>query len=347
MQYKHFSIEERERIQYSLWEKRPVKDIARDLGRSASSVSREIKRNMDTLGRRRYVPRNAHERALKKRKNRGRQDRLKNDLIRGYVASHLKLRWSPEQIANRITRDIPGSGISHEAIYQYVYHQIHRQGYGYVKPGCEDLRACLRRRKKRRTHKGQRRCQRIFKPRGISIDERPEIINQRARVGDWEGDTVESASHKPGVNTLVERKTGLAFITKLKGRKSRDTAEAVKERMSELPREARHSLTVDNGPENQDWQTIEKEVGLKCYYANAYHSWERGTNENTNGLIRDYFPKKTDFTAIPRERIQEVECLLNTRPRKRLGWLTPTEAFLKELTHHNIILKVPGVALAG
>jgi IS30 family transposase len=347
MRYKHLTIEERERIQYALWEKKSIRHIAKELGRSISSVSREIQRNLDSLGRRRYIPRAAHERALRKRKSRGRQDRLKSQEIRDYVISRLKLRWSPEQISHRIPADIPGVSISHEAIYQFIYHQIHREGYGYSRPGCEDLRIYLRRRKKRRTHQGCRRCQRIFKPRGTSINLRPQIISQRARTGDWEGDTVESIDRKPGVNTLVERKTGLVFITKLRDRTSQATTEAIDNRLAALPRQARQTLTRDNGPENQDWQTLEEKTGLKCYYANAYHAWERGTNENTNGLIRDYFPKKTDFTVIPDQEIQAVEYLLNTRPRKRLNWLTPMEVFSKELNWFSIILKTPSVALAG
>ena len=346
MLYKHLSVEEREAIQRSLWEKKSLCNIAKELNRSVSTVSREIQKNLDSLGRRMYIPRAAHERAQKKRKSRGRHDRLKNQTIRDYVISHLKLRWSPEQISGRMSQDI-GQTVSHEAIYQYIYHQIHRQGYGYPKPSCLDLRTYLRRRKKRRTHQGQRRCQRVFKERSASINERPEIINQRQRLGDWESDTVESANHKPGVNTLVERKIGLVLITKLQDKTSQATTEVITERMTILPQETRKSLTRDNGPENQDWKTVEEKVGLKCYRANAYHFWERGTNENTNGLIRDFFPKKTDFTVISQEEIQKVEYLLNTRPRKRLGWLTPLEAFSKELNQFNIILNTPSVALAG
>lgn len=345
MQYKHLSIEERECIQRGLWEKRSINSIAKSLGRRPSSISREISRNLPKE-RFLYTPRLAEERAQKKRQSRGRHDRLKNQAIRDYVVSHLKLRWSPEQIAHRMCQDIQET-ISHEAIYQYIYHQIHRNGYGLLKPGCQDLRICLRRRKKRRTRQGSRRCQRIFKPRGTSINERPALINERVRLGDWEGDTVESTSHKPGINTLVERKTGLSFITKLRGKTSQATTEAVSFRLSCLPLEARYSLTCDNGRENQDWKTIEERVRLKYYHANAYHFWERGTNENTNGLIRDFLPKKTDFTLVPDEKIQEVENLLNTRPRKRLGWATPLEAFAKELNQFNIIFNVPSVALLG
>lgn len=345
MHYKHLTIEEREYIQQGLWEHKSLRTIAKEMGRQVSSISREIERNLPKE-RFLYTPRLAQERALKKRKSRGRQDRLKNDEIRQYVLSHLKLRWSPEQISHRIPEDIQ-ENISHEAIYQYIYHQIHRQGYGYVKPSCEDLRPYLRRRKKRRTHQGQRRCQRIFRPRGTSINERPLVINQRLRFGDWEGDTVASKNNGTGINSLVERKTGLVFITNLKDRTSQATTEAIESRMFGLPSIAKHSLTMDNGPENQDWQAIEEKTGLKCFFANAYHSWERGTNENTNGLIRDFFPKKTDFTQVSQEQLNEVEYLLNTRPRKRLNWFTPLEVFSKELNCFNITINAPSVALAG
>ncbi len=174
--------------------------------------------------------------------------------------------------------------------------------------------------------KNTRRCQRIFKPQGISIDERPLIVNTRSRIGDWEGDTVESCDHKPGINTLVERKTGYTFITKLEDKTSTSTISVIKQRMSVLPSKAKHTLTLDNGPENRDWQNIQEQTNLSVFSAHPYHSWERGTNENTNGLIRDYFPKKTDFTQIPDEEIQKVEYYLNTRPRKRLNWSTPLEA---------------------
>lgn len=344
MKYTHFTIEEREKIQEMLWQKSSIRSIAAALSRSPSSVSREISRNMDSLGRRRYIPRTAHERSLTKRKSRGRKDRLKNQEVRDYVITHLKKRWSPEQIAGTIKSEI-GEKISHEAIYQFIYHQIHRDGWGLLRPGCQDLRPYLRRRKKRRTHKGFRRCQRVFNPKGASISTRPVIVEQRKRIGDWESDTVESIAHKPGINTFVERKTGLVFITKLKDRTSKATILAVESRVKNLPEEVKRTATFDNGPENQKWKEFEKRTGLKAFFANAYHSWERGTNENANGLIRDYFPKKTDFTKISDKEIREVEDALNGRPLKRLGWKTPLEVFSKELNHINI--NMPSVALAG
>lgn len=325
MKYTHFTVEEREKIQEMLWQKSSIRTIARVLGRSPSSVYREIKRNLPPLHYR-YTPRLANERALNNRKKRGRTDRLKNQKVRDYVIKHLKDKWSPEQIAGTINSEL-SEKISHEAIYQFVYHQIHRNGYGYLKPGCEDLRIYLRRKKKRRTKRGFRRCQRVFRPKGASISERPATVEQRERVGDWESDTVESTDHKPGINTLVERKTGLVFITKLRDKTSEATISAIESRIKHLPKKAKQTATFDNGPENQKWSEFEKRTGFKSFFANPYHSWERGTNENTNGLIRDYFPKKTDFTKISNREIQEVENALNNRPRKRLGWKTPLQAF--------------------
>jgi len=167
----------------------------------------------------------------------------------------------------------------------------------------------------------------VLKPKGNSIDNRPKIIELRKRLGDWEGDSVESIDHKPGINTLVDRKSGLVFITKLRAKTAEATMLVMKERFEYLPKKLKFTVTLDNGSENSDWETIENIIGLKCFYANPYHSWERGTNENTNGLIRDYFPKKTDFDMITNEEISFVENELNNRPRKRLGWKTPLEVF--------------------
>lgn len=162
-------------------------------------MSRELRRNFPPE-RDRYTARLAHEQALYKRTRRGREQRLKNDLIRTFVTAQLKRRRSPEQIAGIIKQEL-GEAISHEAIYQFIYAQI---SYNKPRRGCEDLRPCLRRRRKRRIPHGARRCQRVLKPQGPSIDERPAVVNRRGRVGDWESDTVESTDHAPGINTLVE-----------------------------------------------------------------------------------------------------------------------------------------------
>ncbi len=324
MQYKHLSILEREKIQELFWLKKSARYIAEELNRSPASISRELRRNFPKEFKR-YTPRLAHERALFKRTCRGRAERLKSQTIRSYVVSQLKAGWSPEQISGTARKENIGH-ISHEAIYQFVYAQIHRNGYGYLRPGHEDLRIYLRRKQKRRQKKGMRKSQRIFRPKGVPIDERPPIVDTKSRIGDWEGDTVESCNHKPGVNTLLERKTGLFFVTRVADKTSRATVTAMEQRMNALPSVMKQTITLDNGPENSDWQTMEEKTNLKVFFAHPYHSWERGANENANGLLREYFPKGTDFTTIHDDELAEVEYRLNSRPRKRLGWLSPLQA---------------------
>jgi IS30 family transposase len=320
--YAHISIEEREKIQQLIWSGTSMRGIAKALNRSHSSILREIRRH-NPEEKKRYTPRLAEERALLRRKSRGRKDRLKNEKIREYVVTHLKKNWSPEQISGRMRCDGIGS-ISHEAIYQYIYAQVHRNGWGLLRPGSEDLRIYLRRRRKRRMKKGLRKV-RVFKPKGPSIHDRPSIVNGRKEIGHWEGDSVEGENHTPGVNTLVERKIGFTLISKLKDKTSEATVQAMEERFKNIPDILKKTVTLDNGPENSAWQSIRKRTGLSPYYADPYSAWQRPTNENTNGLIREYFPKGTDFRLVSEEEIQYVEYMLNTRPRKRLGWRTPLE----------------------
>jgi len=320
MAHHHLSVEEREEIQSGLWRKESIRSIARRLGRSHSSIVREINKNLP-LEHFLYTPRLANERAQKKRKSRGRVDRLKNKTIRTYVVDHVKQRWSPEQIAGRMKLDGVGS-ISPEAIYQFIYAQL---SYGKPKRGKEDLRPYLRRKLKKRQHHGSRKGQRIFKPNGPSIDERPSVVDQRSRIGDWEGDTVESKNHAPGVNTLLERMSGVYLVTKVRDKTADATITAIESRMTSLPEEAKKTLTVDNGPENRDWQTLEMVTGLDCFFAHPYCSRERGANENANGLLRDYYPKGTDFRDVPDDELAVVEYALNSRPRKRHGFKTPLE----------------------
>lgn len=323
MNFKHFTIEEREKIQELLWQKSSIRTIAGVLSRSPSSVGREIKKNIPLHYR--YTPRLANERALKKRKSRGRKLRLKSYFIRRYVIDHLKMGYSPEQIAGRLSLEYPKYKISHEAIYQYIYHYARREGHqGEMKTGYHDLRIYLKRRHKRREKKGMRKYQRLLKHNGFSIDERPKEIKKRKTIGHWEGDSVVSKKSKVGLNTLVERKTGLVLISKIQNSTSNVTANTVINRLKHFPCK---TLTTDNGKENFAYEKIQKELQISCYFAHPYCSGERGTNENTNGLIRYYLPKGTDFATISNEMISRIEYILNTRPRKRLGWKTPLEVF--------------------
>lgn len=329
MLYNHLSIEEREKTQEMLWQKASIRDIARAVGRSPSSISREIKRNLPPLHLR-YTPRLANARAQIQRKSRGRKDRLKSVIVREYVVTHLKLGWSPEQIA-ATCKLVTGTSISHEAIYQYVYAQVYQGGHGYLKPGCIDLRPYLARRRKRRIRKGLRKTQRIDKGPLPSIDTRPSIVEKRIRIGDWEDDLIVSNASKDKLKTINDRVSGLVFITRVKDGTMEETNRVIQERLSVIPEEYRKTLTRDRGSENMGYIALERMLGLMIFFAHAYHFWERGSNENINGLIRRYFPKKTDFRNVTDEEIHKVEYLLNTRPRKRLGWKTPYEVFY-ELT---------------
>ena len=325
MKYQHLTIEEREKIQELLWQKVSVREIAKVVGRSPSSISREITRNIPL--KRAYRPRLANDRALRKRKCRGRKLRLKNGFIRRYVIAQLKNGLSPEQISGRLHHDHPQESISPEAIYQYIYAQVNKNGRGLIKKWRRDLRPYLKRRHKYRNKQGLRKGQRIFRLKGPCIDDRPKEVEERKVIGHWEGDSVISRKSKVALNTLVERKTGLVFITKIQNTTALVTKEAVVSRLKTLPKRFCKTLTTDNGSENAEYAEIQKELQISCYFAHPYHSWERGTNENTNGLIRWYFPKGTDFATISDEALRAVENALNNRPRKRLGWLSPLEVF--------------------
>ena len=326
MKYKHFTIEERETIQEMLWGKKSIRAIAKKLKRSPSSISREIRKSEDTIGRCRYIPRTAHERAIKNRSKRGREKRLKNKEVRVYVIKHLKLGWSPEQISGTI-KDSIGETISYEAIYQYIYAQIHRDGYGYLKPGHEDLRPYLARRRKRRNQKGGRKSYRTEKGPLPSIEDRPEEVDLRVNIGHWESDLIVSKQSKFKLKTINERFSGLVLIEKVENGTIEETNKAVIKRLNNIPEKQRKTLTMDRGSENLGYQEIEQKLDMDCFYAHAYSSWERGSNENLNGLIRRFLPKKTDFKTISDKQIKQIEYLLNSRPRKRLGYKTPYEVF--------------------
>jgi IS30 family transposase len=326
MNYQHLTIEERETIQLMLWQKQSVRAIAKELDRSPSSISREINKSRRSDGRRFYIPRVAHERAIVNRSKRGERKMASNSRLHDYVIKHLKLGWSPEQIA-AMAEEVADTKISYEAIYQYIYAQIHRNGYGYVRPGCEDLRQYLPRRKKRRVKKGQRASYRIEKGPLPSIDNRPQEAEKRKKAGHWEDDLIVSKASKFALKTINERTSGLVFIKKVKDKTIAESNRSVTKRLDVIPPEYRKTLTRDRGSENLGHIELEKGLGIQCYFAHAYHSWERGSNENLNGLIRRYLPKGTDFRSVSNEQIKHIEYLINSRPRKRLGWKTPYEVF--------------------
>ena len=330
MNYKQLTVEEREKIQELLWQKVSVRGIAKQLGRSASSISREIKRNQ-TEKLELYRPRLAHEKALDRRTHRQGRKLDSNEELSSYVKTYLKLGWSPEQISAR-SKNIAGVSISHEAIYQYIYAQVHRGGYGYVKPGKEDLRQYLARRRNRRMKKGMRKSYRIQKGPLPSIEDRPKEVAARSVVGHWEDDSIVYTPTCPvRLRTTNELTSGLVFIEKTKDSTMIDANRITNKRLGVLPPELLKTLTRDRGSENMGFETLEQDLGINVYFAHAYHLWERGANENLNGLIRRYLPKGTDFRTLSDQDIARIEYLLNSRPRKRLGWKTPYEVFY-ELT---------------
>ena len=185
--------------------------------------------------------------------------------------------------------------------------------------------------------KGMRKVRRILKGSLPAIEDRPEEVSLRTRIGDWEDDLVVSRATPDALKTLNERVSGFVFITRVLDHTMSETNRVIQERMRVIPRSLRKTLTRDRGSENLGYRELEEKLGIHCYFANAHHPWERGSNENTNGLIRRYFPKKTDFRTVTDAEIQRVEYLLNSRPRKRLGFKTPYEVFYQ----------LTGVALQG
>ena len=316
--YVHLNLKERDVITTMLSEKKSLGEIAKALCRSKSTILRELKRNSSPEYKL-YLSHRAHGRSEERKKTSKQAAlRLKNDRIASYVMAMLKEGWSPELIAGRITIDHPGLSISHEAIYQYIYHPDTEDR--------QDLIRCLRRAHRKRKSKGIGRKERKTKiPNRVPIDLRPPSVENRFWFGHWEGDSLVSRKSPVALNSLVERKSRLLMLTKLKRKTAEATFKAVTARLGGLPKKARRTLTLDNGTENARHEAITSAIGIKCFFAHPYASWERGTNENVNGLVRWYLPKGTDFRKISDDEIARIEHLINNRPRKCLGFKKPIE----------------------
>lgn len=327
--FKQLNLEDRIKIEIKYQEGWSCRAIAKYLGngRTAGTICREIG-GKPKKGIGKYQARVNHGKALQKRLNK-KPFRLKNDFIRSYTKEKLQLGWSPEQVSLRLPIDHPGNEISYEAIYQFVYSQIIRGGSSKPKKGCEDLRAYLPRRHTRRQKKGFRQARKVYRPKLPSIENRPTVVNERKRIGDWEDDTIVSRESLERLKTINERVSGIVFIGKMKDGTVSESNRVVNDRLEKIPEKIRKTLTRDRGTENFGYQELEKNLKISCYFARAYCSQDRGSNENVNGLIRRFFPKKTDFAKISDEEINRVEYLLNSRPRKRHGGKTPLEVLLE------------------
>lgn len=315
--YKHISIEERDRIAEMKSLGYKVTEIAKALGRSKSTLSRELRRNA-TPAYKVYLSHRAHERAVTRKQEAGSRPRLKSEQVVSYVRSKLEEGLSPELIAGRMGLEHSKFSISHEAIYQYIYHP--------KTEGRAELIGCLVRGHRKRKAKGIGRKERKTKiPNRIAIEARPKSVETRYHFGHWEGDSIVSRKSLPVLNSLVERKSRYLLLTKLERKMAELTADAVIQRLQKFPKKATRSLTMDNGTENAQHEAITEAIGIQCYFARPYASWQRGTNESVNGLVRRYFPKGTDFSKITDEQVAKVESLINNRPRKCLGYKTPLE----------------------
>lgn len=311
-----------------------ITSIAKYINKNRSTVYREIN-NKPRTGVGRYKADISHRKSLKRISNRGNISKIEsNKKLKDFVVIKLKDGWSPEQISGDICKNnVLGKdiNISYEAIYQYVYNQIHREGYGKQKKDCEDLRCYLPRRHKRRTKKGFRKAKKAERRASLpSIEDRPEIVNNRKRIGDWEDDFLVSRKSRVCIKSVNERKSGIVFFGKTKDGKAKSGDFVLFDKLKKIPSKYLKTLTRDNGSENKDYLNVEKTLGLDVYFAHPYCSQERGSNENLNGLLRRYFPKGTDWSKISDEAIAKAEYDINNRPRKRFGWKTPAEVFYQE-----------------
>ena len=306
-------------------------EIGRRLGRHRGTIGRELERNAGPMGGYYYL--HAQHQADTRRSVASRRYKLDapGSIAGKAVRVGLKQRWSPEQIAGRLRLDYPDDSaawVSHETIYQWVYRQSQLGKTLYQR---------LRRSRKyrRRRIPGDRKGKRGLIPGRVGIEERPSVVDERGRFGDWESDTVEGAKGRGLVATHVERKSRYTLLGKLADKKASTFTEVTAASMKGLPRTLRRTATFDNGKEFADFKTLEHELGLKAYFANPHSPWERGTNENTNGLLRDWLPKGSDFSKVTATRLAQIQKMLNNRPRKCLNYRTPIE----------VLNDLPGVAL--
>ena len=309
MAYKQITEAQRYQI-YALKKKEHSQnEIAEFLGVSASTISRELRRN---TGQRGYRPKQAHQMAIARRNKTKR--RISAETWR-LVREKLAQEWSPEQISGWLKRQELAS-VSHERIYQYVVQDKEEGGELYKRLRCQ---------KKRRKRYGSydQRGQLVNR---TSIEERPSIVEERRRVGDLEIDTMIGKGHQGGLVTIVDRASRFTFIQRIHNKQA-DLVQAATVNLLQPVADRLHTITAANGKEFAQHEKIADDLDVKVYFAHPYASWERGTNENTNGLIRQYFPKSTNFRQVADEQVASVVDRLNHRPRKTLGFRTPFEVF--------------------
>lgn len=313
------TAEERDRIAVWFREKVGVREVARRLGRTPSTISRELTRNRHVVAG--YVAIHAQHQAAERKSLAGTRHPLKDPGTYAYVHDKLRSGWSPELIAGRL-RDMHGRPVlHHETIYRFVYAP---------KNARKTLWEYLPWKRTKRRRKSGRRVHRSHIPQRVSIRERPQTVNDRSEFGHWEGDTVEGKGHRDGIHTEVERMSRFLAAAKVPRIASEETIGVQRSMFASLPKDARKSTTLDNGREHHRHHTLHL-LGMRTYFCDPYSSWQRGTNEYHNGLLRRYVPKGTDFSTVPDDELQDIVAEINARPRKCLGFKTPAEVFSQQL----------------
>jgi IS30 family transposase len=321
------TLKERIQIETLLKENKSKSYIAKTLNRSRSTITREVNKwvqsDKDT-----YAAELANWNAKDDYLNKRNTDKISiHKKLRVYVFKGLLSQWTPEQIAGKIKLEYPNDpimSISHESIYRYIYTQPQARLN-------KKLINLLVRKKTRRRPPKKRRGTGSKITNQVSIDNRPKHINLREEIGHWEGDLVIGKNHKSAIGTIVERKSRYTLIIKLKAKNSKEVAKMFSKILNKLNPILKKSMTYDNGTEMARHKEITNKTGMKIYFAHPYSSWERGTNENTNGLIRRYLPKGTDFNLIDKKQLMIIQEKLNNRPRKIIGFKTPKEVIDSEL----------------
>lgn len=313
MKYRQLTYEQRVELYALLKADHNQTQIAKIIDVSKSTVSREIKRNTGLKG---YRPKQANQQALDRRQHAEKHVRFTEE-VKNLVNELLKQKWSPEQISGRLEL-LNIATVSHETIYQHVINDQNNGG---------DLYKNLRQGRKKRRKRIKSKDRRGQIPNRVSIDKRPVEVDNKERKGDWEVDTIIGQNHKGALVTAVERKFKFTCISHVRNKEAHVVAKALIDMLKPYKKFV-HTITSDNGKEFAKHQKIAKALNAQFYFAHPYCAWERGLNENTNGLIRQYFPKKSNLTSVNKEQIIDVQNDLNNRPRKSLDFLTPAELFL-------------------
>jgi IS30 family transposase len=321
--YTQLSCEERDAIVILRAKGRSIRQIAHIINRDKGTVSRELNRNSSPIYNA-YLPHKAQKRAIERKSAAAQRPRLKNTMIRNYVSIHIKLGWSPEQIAGRLSKEHPRLSISYEAVYQFIYDKSNRSlNLKQYLPRCHRIR---QRRGFSRKHK------KSHIPERVLIDQRPGHIRTRRQPGHWEVDSIASRrSQLAAVAIALERKTRLVHLKKLRRKTSLCFSNALIKCLSCHPRPLRRTITYDNGPENVYHQRTNTSIGSQSFFCQPYQSWQKGSVEQAVGLVRRYLPKKTDLGTITNSQLKKIEDLLNNRPRKCLSFNTPYEVLQRSV----------------